>query len=97
MSLANCEECIEETVRMNVLLTSGEIKERGVEKCVIHLVKALNDAGIPTAASCCGHKRGFGNVVIDPRRVSITFGVDGLPLITLLTVDRKKTMAEAMK
>lgn len=27
------------------------------DPCLVPLVKALNDAGMPTVASCCGHGR----------------------------------------
>ena len=96
MSLANCDGCDDEHVRIDVLTPRGKFT-RPIEKCVASLVKALNDAGIPTTASCCGHKRGFGSVSVDPRQVKITFGPDGLPDIALLTVDRKKTREEAEK
>lgn len=28
-----------------------------VDECIAHMVQALNDAGFPTIASCCGHGR----------------------------------------
>lgn len=34
------------------------------DPCLEPLVRALNDGGIPTVASCCGHGRGDGSVVL---------------------------------
>lgn len=49
-----------------------EVIERGAEgrttvwcdPCIAPLVKALNDAGIRTVASCCGHGQRPGNVML---------------------------------
>lgn len=34
------------------------------DPCLADIVQALNDAGIPTVASCCGHGRQDGSVVL---------------------------------
>lgn len=39
-------------------------KRFGVDRCIVPLVKALNDAGIKTVASCCGHEKLHGNIVL---------------------------------
>lgn len=42
------------------------------DPCIAPLVKALNDGGVPTVASCCGHKRtthSFGNICLTDGRV----------------------------
>ena len=31
-----------------------------IDRCIAHYVKALNDAGIFTGGSCCGHGKGNG-------------------------------------
>lgn len=36
----------------------------GVDACIAPVVKALNDAGMPTIASCCGHGRRPGNIAL---------------------------------
>lgn len=33
-----------------------------VDPCIAQIVQALNDAGIPTMASCCGHGKNFGRI-----------------------------------
>jgi hypothetical protein len=40
----------------DVLVDLGQ-KTIGVDRCIAPLVKALNDAGYQTLASCCGHGR----------------------------------------
>ena len=39
-------------------------REVPVDSCIAPLVQALNDARIQTAASCCGHGKGPGNIVL---------------------------------
>lgn len=34
------------------------------DPCLAPLVKALNDGGLPTVASCCGHGKRDGSVVL---------------------------------
>lgn len=38
------------------------------DPCLVPLVKALNDAGIRTVASCCGHGHRPGNIVLEDGR-----------------------------
>lgn len=35
-----------------------------VDKCLVQYVKALNDAGIQTSMSCCGHGEGDGFILV---------------------------------
>lgn len=50
-------------------------KRFDVDKCIVPLVKALNDAGIKTVASCCGHKKIYGNIALaDGRELLIAEG-----------------------
>lgn len=46
-----------------------ELKLVGVDKCIAPMVRALNDAGISTVASCCGHGK-------QPGRISLRDGRD---------------------
>jgi len=47
----------------------------GIDFCVADIVAALNAANIPTVASCCGHGKIEGNVVLeDGRELKIKFG-----------------------
>jgi hypothetical protein len=44
----------------------------GIDKCIHPLVKALNDVGMATIASCCGHGRTNGNIALrDGREIII--------------------------
>ena len=47
-------------------------KKCGIDKCIYSLVKALNDRGIATVASCCGHGKIPGNIALfDGRYIEI--------------------------
>lgn len=41
----------------------------GVDACIAPLVRALNNAGIPTRACCCGHGKGQGRIDLHDGRV----------------------------
>ncbi|WP_202033170.1 hypothetical protein [Nocardioides sp. WS12] len=41
------------------------------DPCIAPLIKALNDGGLRTIASCCGHEHGPGNVMLVDGRVLI--------------------------
>lgn len=44
----------------------------GIDECIKPLVKALNDSGLETIASCCGHGRTNGNIALrDGREIII--------------------------
>jgi len=48
------------------------MKKVPVDTCIAPIVKALNDAGIDTVASCCGHEIGHGAIdLIDGRRIMV--------------------------
>lgn len=48
-------------------------KVKPIDRCIAPLVKALNDGGMTTVASCCGHGRMEGTVVLaDGRDLRIT-------------------------
>lgn len=54
----------------------GHTNSRGglinVDKCLAPIIKALNDAGVRTAACCCGHGKMPGNVMLaDGREIVI--------------------------
>lgn len=42
--------------------------KRAIDACIAPLVKALNDAGFGTRASCCGHGDSLGNIVLTDGR-----------------------------
>ena len=37
---------------------------KGVDACIADLVRALNDGGVTTTSSCCGHGRGDGSILL---------------------------------
>ncbi len=44
----------------------------GIDECIKPLVKALNECGMETMASCCGHGNTNGNIVLrDGREIII--------------------------
>jgi hypothetical protein len=47
--------------------TNG-MKTAKVDSCIAPIVQALNDAGIKTIASCCGHNNRPGNIILDDGR-----------------------------
>ncbi len=68
------------TVMTNVKVPAGLShtgEERWVNKpvdsCIAPLVQALNEAGIHTSGSCCGHGRGPGSILLhDGRELTVT-------------------------
>jgi hypothetical protein len=52
------------------LSSTGRDKRKavGVDSCIASVVKALNAAGISTIASCCGHGKCPGNIVLGDGR-----------------------------
>lgn len=38
------------------------------DPCIAPLVKALNEGGIPTVASCCGHGTHLGSIALEDGR-----------------------------
>ena len=43
-------------------------KPRDIDRCIAPIVKALNDGGITTIASCCGHGIRPGNIALEDGR-----------------------------
>lgn len=41
------------------------------DPCLVPLVKALNDGGLRTVASCCGHRVWNGSIVVEVEGVAI--------------------------
>jgi hypothetical protein len=61
-----CGHCGDQSVLMRF---PGGTGDHGIDPCLAPIVRALNDAGIPTAASCCGHGSGMGNIWLADGRV----------------------------
>lgn len=46
--------------------------KKPIDRCIAPLVKALNDAGVFTVGSCCGHGRGSGAIALaDGRELKV--------------------------
>ena len=43
----------------------------GIDRCIGHIVAALNAGNVPTEASCCGHGRMFGRIDLEDGRVLV--------------------------
>lgn len=59
------------TIQLEVVVSANysstgkdKLKLVDIDSCIFPLVKALNDAGIPTIASCCGHNKIHGNIAL---------------------------------
>lgn len=37
---------------------------KDIDSCIALIVRALNDAGVVTVASCCGHGKGDGTILL---------------------------------
>lgn len=49
------------------------IKMAGIDSCIAPIVKMFNDNGMLTDASCCGHGKMFGNIVLaDGKEIMIS-------------------------
>lgn len=62
------------------------------DPCLVPLVKALNDGGLPTVASCCGHGKLPGKIALkDGRELFILPNFDAAREIEPLFIGRKET------
>ena len=44
----------------------------GIDPCILQIIKSLNQGGVETIASCCGHGRRPGNIILkDGREILI--------------------------
>ena len=57
-----------------------------IDSCIAPIVIALNEAGVPTLASCCGHERGAGSIML----------VDGRELVVAQSREDANTMIGAV-
>jgi hypothetical protein len=44
---------------------------KGIDKCIAPIIKALNDSGIYTSSSCCGHGKDDGIITLHDGRTLI--------------------------
>jgi hypothetical protein len=42
-----------------------------IDRCIAALVGALNDGGLPTTGSCCGHGSGMGDIFLHDGRILV--------------------------
>ena len=60
---------LEVLIPANISYTGvARIKVVNIDKCIYSIVKALNDNGITTIASCCGHENIPGNIMLSDGR-----------------------------
>lgn len=55
-------------IREEVVIPGPDGKKICVDQCLAPLITALNQAGLKTAACCCGHGRCFGSVMLKDGR-----------------------------
>lgn len=48
----------------NTVLIKANGQMRDVDFCIAPIVKALNESGITTIASCCGHDKPLGDIIL---------------------------------
>ena len=65
-----CSHCGRRPVLMRF---PGGTRDFPIDPCIAPIVKALNDAGIPTAATCCWHGAVMGNIWLKDGRVLALF------------------------
>lgn len=46
---------------------------KGIDACIADLVQALNNAGLYTSQSCCGHGQGAGRIDLHDGRVLMVY------------------------
>jgi len=63
-NLSDWEKEIDNRVKMPI---NGKVET--IDNCIHHIVAALNAGGIKTVASCCGHNKMVGNIILDDGRV----------------------------
>jgi len=69
------EVLLEVTIPAHLSHTSAAYKKRvGIDACIAPLVKALNDGGVETWASCCGHGLEPGQIMLADGRVLLVCG-----------------------
>ena len=44
------------------------MREKKIDKCIAPIVKALQEGGIDMRASCCGHRKGNGKILLQDGR-----------------------------
>lgn len=57
-----------ETKRLSILRPVGSVKMIDVDECIYDLISVLNLGGIFTAASCCGHGKRPGRIILESGR-----------------------------
>lgn len=64
--------CLWGNTTLLCLTASGKSKLKEIDSCIAELIKTLDAAGIETIASCCGHEKQPGSIVLaDGREIKI--------------------------
>ncbi len=67
-------------------------KKIDVDSCIADIVQALNDSGISTIASCCGHNHGPGIISLQDGRQMILIN-DMNEALNLIKIARERGIA----
>lgn len=63
------ETILEVTIPAHLSYTGVERQDvKDIDSCIAPIVRALNDAGVTTVASCCGHGKRPGNIALSDGR-----------------------------
>ena len=72
---SNCAHCGRKTIPLRVNIPAGlshtgqeHWATKPIDACLAPIVEALNDAGIFTAACCCGHGQYEGSIILQDGR-----------------------------
>lgn len=70
------ETILNVTIPAHLSHTGVERKaEKGIDSCIANIVKALNEGGVLTTGSCCGHGKKDGSILLaDGRELVIRGG-----------------------
>lgn len=64
--------------------------KKAIDKCIAPIVKALTEAGIHTAGSCCGHGKNNGYIALHDKRVLIIKKIEGSLACTVQNKGKEK-------
>jgi hypothetical protein len=70
---SNCTPCGEYRCQLPIILNGQPV---GIDKCIFDIICALNAEGLETVASCCGHGKRAGSIILKDGRELVIFPKD---------------------
>lgn len=68
--------------------------DKAIDSCIAPIVKALNDAEVFTLASCCGHGKGGGSIILWDDRELVLRPTDEYQKLRAVIDDVRKVLAD---